>query len=366
MRCPARALYLWTIAAPVLAADGLDALAARLPARARALVAALVVVAVAGELAYTWRSDNPSTTLAASEQRSDAVAWLTRSPRVGRATNDVHLPQPFHNMGLRWGLESAGGYHSLPIWRYLHLLWIANHGAPYPHAQLDQDLTAQGLWRFSSPIVDLLAVHWVVAPHDRPIDAKGFERVFTGADGTDVWRNRDAFPPAYLVYRAVAAADEPAAARAVASPAFRPSRVAVVEPLPSGAPGAPAVPAPRADEPLPDPTTVSELVRVGPLSLDIDVTAERAGVLVVSEAWHPDWQARVDGVPVPTLHVDYALRGVALAPGRHVVEMTMASPALERGAAVSLSTFAVVAVVTLLLSRRRRRVLSSVRGAERR
>jgi hypothetical protein len=57
---------------------------------------------------------------------------------------------------------------------------------------------------------------------------------------------------------------------------------------------------------------------------------------------------------VPALRVDYALRGVALAPGRHVVEMIMVTPALDRGAMVSLLALGAVAAVTLVRSRRRR------------
>jgi hypothetical protein len=358
LRCPARALYLWTIAAPVLAADGLDAFVARLRLRARAhaIVPAIVVVAVAAELIFTWRGDNPSTTLAEADRAPAAIGWLRDHPTPGRATNDVHLPQRFHNMGLRWGFESAGGYHSLPIWRYLHLLWIANHGAPYPHAQLSDDLTAQGLWRFSSPIVDLLGVQWVVSPHDRAITAKQFRRVFAGDDGLDVWQNVDAFPLAYVVHRAIVAADEPAAARAVSSPTWRPSRVAIVEPLPSGAAPTPDVPAPQPGEVLPEPATVQELVRLGPSSLDVEVTLASAGVLVVAEPWYPGWSARVDGRPAQLLRVDYALRGVTLPPGRHVVEMVLDCPPLRHGATITLLTLVAVAAVTLGRARRRQRM----------
>jgi hypothetical protein len=355
LRCPARALYFWTIAAPVLAADGLDALAERLPARARAVVAAALVVAVAGELTYTWRGDNPSTTLAEADVRPQALAWLREHPAPGRATNDVHLPQPFHNMGLRWGVEAAGGYHSLPIWRYLHLLWIANHGALYPHDKLSDDLTAQGLWRFSSPIVDLLSVRWIVAPHDRPIEAKQFQRELEGKDGLDLWQNLDAFPRCYVVYRAERAVDERAAARAVADATWRPSRIAVVEPAAPGVDPAPGVPEPTAGEPPPDPDTVEQLVRTGPTSLDVEVKLRAPGVLIVSEPWYPGWRALVDGKPAPMLRVDYALRGVALPAGRHVVEMTFESAPLERGAWVTLLALAAVTVITLYRARRRRR-----------
>jgi hypothetical protein len=46
------------------------------------------------------------------------------------------------------------------------------------------------------------------------------------------------------------------------------------------------------------------------------------GVLVFSETWVPGWQARVDGAPVPVHRADYAVLGVNLPSGEHVVELT--------------------------------------------
>jgi hypothetical protein len=326
LRCPARALYVWTIAAPILAADGLDALAdaRRLRVLARWL-RPLALVVVALELLVTFRGDNPSTTLREADAHPAAVEWLRFHGRPGRATNDVHLGNAFHNMGLRWRFESAGGYHSLPIWRYLHLLWIANHRAPYPRAHLGDDLTGQGLWRFSSPIVDLLGVQWVVAPHDRPIDAPGWTRTLTGDDGVDLWQNHRIFPRAFVVYAAERAADEPAAARAVAAATWNPARTAIVE----DDVGLPSDTHVRA-------TTPTQFVREGPTTLMLEVPLEHPGLLVVAEPWYPGWRVIVDGNPAPSLRVDYALRGVRLEPGTHTVAWELTSPPLRAGAAVTM------------------------------
>jgi hypothetical protein len=354
LRCPARALYVWTVAAPILAADGFDTLMMQLHNnRLRQLIGATLLVAVAAELLFTWRSENPSTTPAQAMQRPQAISWLQTNGRPGRAVNDVHLPQSFHNMGLLHAVESAGGYHSLPIWRYLHLLWIANHGAPYPRARLGDDLTAQGLWRFASPIVDLLGVQWVVTAHDRPVTAPGFERTFVGSDGIDLFRNRDVFPRAFVVFRALAVAGEAEAARAVAAPTWRPDQVAVVEePIA-------AVPAPSAADDAPPAVPMRQLLRLGPATLGIDVELPQPGVLVVAEPWYPGWRVRVDGAPAGLLRVDYALRGVALPPGPHRVEMTLSCPPLRLGGSVSLAALLVVALLAWWDMRRRRRAATA-------
>jgi hypothetical protein len=191
-------------------------------------------------------------------------------------------------------------------------------------------------------------VQWVVTAHDRPVDAPGFELAFAGSDGIDIYRNRSVYPRAFVVFRAQRADGEAAAARAVADAAWQPARVAVVE-------DAIDVPAPRAGEPPPLPQAVNELLRLGPTTLDLDVTLPAPGVLVVAEPWYPGWRALVDGAPAPLLRVDYALRGVALGPGRHVVAMELTCAPLRVGGVVSLLALLLAGVLASVDRRRRAR-----------
>jgi hypothetical protein len=258
-------------------------------------------------------------------------------------------------MGLRWRFESAGGYHSLPIWRYLHLLWIANHGAPYPRARLGDDLTGQGLWRLSSTIVDLLGVQWVVTPHDRPVEARGWVRRFAGGDGVDLWENRHTFPRAFVVYAAERVADDAAAARAVASPTWNPAHTAIVEEdvgLPPPAVGA-AVP----------PTQATQLVREGPAALLLEVPVTRPGIVILGEPWYPGWRVTVDGKPAASLRVDYALRGVRLDPGVHIIEWELTCPPLRAGGAITIVALLGAAALGSIEGRRRRRAERAARAA---
>lgn len=49
------------------------------------------------------------------------------------------------------------------------------------------------------------------------------------------------------------------------------------------------------------------------------VEAARPGVLVIAEPWYPAWKMQVDGRDAALLRVDYALRGVVVPQGRHVI-----------------------------------------------
>jgi hypothetical protein len=339
MRGPARALYLWTLAVPILGADGLDAAVAwvRTP-RGRAVARHVALVGLAAELLITFRAENTTTPLASTLERPAAVA-LVAADR-GRMVTDVHLGQRFHNAGLLWGLDCAGGYSSLPIWRYLHFLWIANHGAVYPHERLADDLTAQGVWTFSSPLVDLLAVRWVLMPHGRSPNGTGYQLMFSGSDGVDLWLNREALPRAFVVYDAHPAADEREAANAIADRSFDPARVAIVEGAPSLAPGRPGAPA----------SSIATLQRE-PDRVLIEAVARAPGLLVLSEPFYPGWRATVDGVRQTVYRTDYALMGVPFPAGAHRVELELVSAPLRRGGPVSILALGVL----LVLSRRWRR-----------
>ncbi|MDO9019758.1 MAG: YfhO family protein [Deltaproteobacteria bacterium] len=351
LRCPARALYVWVLIAPILAADGLDLVARAAARRGRwaAWAPVALVVAAACELLVTWRSENPSVARAAATRAPDAVVWLRAQPEPGRVASDLRLPRRFHNAGLAWGLEGAGGYHSLPVWRYLHLLWIANTRRPYPGPPLTHDLGSHGPWRYTSPIVDLLGVRWVIAPREHTIRARGFERVFRGADGADVWRNPDAFPRAFMVFRARRVHGESEAARAVADPAWDPARVAIVEGP------TPGVPPP--DLAAPPPAPVQRARRTSATTFEVSLQLDAPGVLVVTEPWYPGWRARVDGHPAELLRVDLALRGVALGAGAHTVRMEFDPAPLRAGMKISGAAIVLAALLAALLRRSATRAL---------
>jgi hypothetical protein len=328
-RCPARALFAYTLLAPLLCAVGIDRLRALAPRPLRRL-AWLVPGLIAIELLVDFRAENPM--VPAADARIDAQV-VSRIPRAqgleGRTLIDVHLGQRFHNAGLSWDLETPGGYSSLPLWRYLHFLWIANHGRTYGGA-LAHDLTAQGLWTYHSPLVDLLNVRWAIVPHDRPLDALGWRRTSVGDDGIDLWANDEALPRAFFVSSAVRVDDEGAAARAIAAPDFDPSRKVIVEdPVPSGA-------------------TMAPVTAESTDATHFRVRAPSDGVLVISQPHEPSWTAAIDGRDAPLLRVDYALTGVPLTAGAHEIALSRRDVPLRVGAAVSaLALLATVALAAL-------------------
>jgi uncharacterized membrane protein YfhO len=51
--------------------------------------------------------------------------------------------------------------------------------------------------------------------------------------------------------------------------------------------------------------------------VEIDLTASRAGFVLLNSAWHPWWRATVDGKPTDVLKANVLFRAVQVAAGKH-------------------------------------------------
>lgn len=80
--------------------------------------------------------------------------------------------------------------------------------------------------------------------------------------------------------------------------------------------------------------------------------AARPSLLVMSEVMFPGWRAMVDGKEVELLRVDYILRGVNIAPGKHKVELYYWPRSLTAGS--SITAGAALSLLILGIWRRRR------------
>jgi hypothetical protein len=96
-------------------------------------------------------------------------------------------------------------------------------------------------------------------------------------------------------------------------------------------------------------TARAEVVRA--VGTRLEVRAEGAGILVITEGWDPGWSAAVDGVGARILRVNGTHMGVVLAPGPHRVVLRHRARGLWAG-----TLLAALGAVGLLLARRRWRI----------
>lgn len=219
------------------------------------------------------------------------------------------------------GVESPAGYASLAPLRSAE--WAAAVSGP---GALMGSGRALGVFRFESRLLDAAAVGELRLPFDHvpggrwvPLPGKRY-------------RNPDALPRVFLRGRAVSVAGPAEAAKVFEGPDFDPRAAAVVEgPLSGLKPGQ---------------GTVTETHR-SPDRLEFRVVAESPQLLVVADTFHPGWEATINGRPAPILPANLAFRGVAVPPGTSTVVMRFRPPLITAGAWISGLTILAVGLLQI-------------------
>ncbi len=86
----------------------------------------------------------------------------------------------------------------------------------------------------------------------------------------------------------------------------------------------------------------------------LEVAAERAGAVVLADAYDPGWVATVDGAAAPVLRANVAFRAVVVEAGRHLVALRYRPRPVLQGLAVSGVTLLGALALALAAVRRRR------------
>ncbi|MCC6176864.1 MAG: YfhO family protein [Chloroflexi bacterium] len=170
----------------------------------------------------------------------------------------------------------------------------------------------------------------------------GFDQLMQQARFNIVYRdaaiqileNTTTLSRAYVVPEAVAVPDGPTALQRIEHGPFDPNRQVTLE-------GASLADLPRAvttGGTAGLATVVAETT--GMVVLDAD--APSGGVLVLADAYYPDWHAYLDGEDVPVLRANYLFRGIVLPPGFHHVVFRFEPASFARGLTLSAAGLACV------------------------
>lgn len=92
-------------------------------------------------------------------------------------------------------------------------------------------------------------------------------------------------------------------------------------------------------------------------SVRLDVTAENHALLVASVTHHKYWKASIDGNEARILRTNLAYIGIVVPAGRHVVTLRYWNPWIARGALISATTLASLAILLSWVGFRRRGIL---------
>jgi hypothetical protein len=95
----------------------------------------------------------------------------------------------------------------------------------------------------------------------------------------------------------------------------------------------------------------------------VRVRTSSGGVVVVRNPWDENWHATLDGKPVPLLHADYVMQGVAVPAGDHTVDLSYRDPGIGLGLWISAIAWILLLAAYVVLRRRKRRELSRAAGS---
>lgn len=272
---------------------------------------------------------------AAESYRDDQVTAAIRAAPVPSRTLDLGVYRGAWLMAHR--VQTVLGYHGNEL-RFF-----------------DELLGGKNVWpNVGSPVLlDLYAVRFLVSA--QPLEVQGWRRVIgpvPATPGGDAWLyEAERVPPYARVVPEAVRVPEPQIIPTLLDPRFPSSRVVLYSDT------ATIQPAPLTESTADPPARAATVTRWEPGRIVVGLTgqAQAEAYLLVSENWHPDWRATVDGRPAPALRGDYALLSVPIPGNAREVELVFQSAAYRQGRMVSLISAAGILLVFLLPALRRPR-----------
>lgn len=159
-----------------------------------------------------------------------------------------------------------------------------------------------------------------------------------------IYENLDAQPRAFLVSEWQWRPDAAAALEAMRADGFDPRVSAVLVGNEADGPAATGEAANGG---------AVEIVQYTPERVKLRVTG-RGGLVVLTDAFYPGWQAMLDGAPATIYRADGLFRGVFAPAGEHEIEFVFRPRSMRAGAALTLGGLALAAAGVALLAVRRR------------
>lgn len=98
-----------------------------------------------------------------------------------------------------------------------------------------------------------------------------------------------------------------------------------------------------------DNVSVVKLTGYSSNHLKYSVSSDAGGVIVFSEVYYPGWTATVDGKPVELGRVNYLLRAINVAPGKHSVELMFYPKSVDTTETIAYIAYAVLILALLFV-----------------
>ena len=295
----------------------------------------------------------------------EVVDYLSQDTTLYRV-HPLHYERASDGILIAYNIQSAGGYHPNPIQTYQDFI-----GA-------DKSVMFQAPNLMYNNFLDLLNIKYLISlplPEDinryqdinryseRDLQAiiqfkqffaqPNFEKVFTGRKNI-IYRNNSALPRAFLVPKFEVIADKDAVLNRLKEDSFDPRKIVILKETPAGV-------QPRTDSiignvqlPLVAGLGELQITSYDPNRIIIEADLHNPGFLVLSDNYHPDWKASVDGKQTKIYRAYHTFRAVYLDAGKHTINFFYDSPSYRLGSIISIIAF--ICLVGVLIWERRSKV----------
>ncbi len=245
------------------------------------------------------------------------------------------------NTNTVYGVSSLSDFNALFPKRYLQFAKAA--GAKI-------EMFAQVFDSSISNLSDMASVKYILSqtPVTRAGDAnESFDLVKEEPGRYNLYENRNAMPPAYVVHSYKLADSESAALKATCEKSFDYKQQVVLETA--------KFELPANEELVPAANHKTENVsfkRVGPNATTIGLDLVAKGILTVTDTNYPGWRAFLDGKEIPILKANYLFRAVVVPAGKHEVQFRYEPVSFWLGVRLAIGTLLVLALAAVFRGRR--------------
>ncbi len=367
-RVPARYVFLFTLAASILAGYGWESLASlRLLAQPRRAIIAGGVVAVL-TVADLFAFDKALAPLAGPEvfkATPQIIEVLRQDKTWGRSFITPPIPiyadwsPPGGWAGNPDGWLKARASLPADVPQSFDLPIVGGYVGFVDQRQgrFFDEAMRRASQRADYSLYSLVGTHHFIMPPSLP---------WPGLPAADVppfriYLNKQAFPRAFAVSEVIGAGSDVVAATATLADSGRLSRAAIVSGnLPSHSN---LMTEDRTRARQPDIIAIEEL---RPEHIIIRARSNTDALVVLNERWDPGWRARVDGMPVLLYETDAVLMGAPISTGEHTVEFQYQPRGLMIGRTLSTICLALCLLAFVLpLTRRHQHSRAVLAGSSR-
>ena len=213
----------------------------------------------------------------------------------------------------------------------------AARGVYNPLEQANYNVYMGAVGYRGSPLYNVLGIKYVIGGKKEPPGDTGYiVPVLDDDPAVTVYLNTRALPRAMVLFNSTIIEDHDAVFDAIHADEFDPAKTVILE---------------GGRELLQDAgQSAIEITQYDENHAAFVVSTDKPAYFFLSDVYHPDWRATVNGDPAPIEVANYTFRAIYLEPGRHIITMIFQPSGWIAGVvATSIALFTLIMVIIIFV-----------------